>query len=78
MYLECDCSQITLKEWEEKMKGTKPISYKWLVGRIRKKLPELYCALGLNLYNPYCHKCRANKKYYILVHSSIEYFILKH
>lgn len=77
MTLECDCSQITKLEWEKKMKGSRPLSYKWLVDRIKKHLPELYYGLGLEYYNPYEKQCRVNKRYYILVHSATEYFILK-
>lgn len=77
MYLECDCSQISIEEWERKMKGNRPINYDWLVRRIKKHLPELYEVLCLEYYNPYHDKCRSNKRYYILVHSAIEYFIRK-
>ncbi|RGV41853.1 hypothetical protein DWW14_10710 [Bacteroides uniformis] len=77
MYLECDCSQISLTEWEQKMKNSRPINYGWLVGRIRRNLPLLYSELCLNFYNPYQDKCRVNKEYYILVHSATEYFIRK-
>lgn len=47
MELECNCTNITIEEWNQKMKDTKPISYKWLVGKIRKNLPWLYDALYL-------------------------------
>lgn len=77
MYLECDCSQISIEEWEEKMKDSRPINYKWLVCRIRKNIPLLYKELCLNFYNPYENRCRVNKQYYILVHSATEYFIRK-
>ena len=59
------------------MKGARPLSYKWLLCRIRKHLPELYYDLELEYYNPYEKQCWVNKRYYILVHSAIEYFILK-
>lgn len=77
MYLECDCSQISIEEWERKMKGNRPINYDWLVRRIKKHLPEVYEGLCLKYYNPYQDKCKSNKRYYILVHSAIEYFIRK-
>lgn len=77
MYLECDCSQISMAEWEEKMKGSRPINYKWLICRIRKHIPLLYKELCLNFYNPYESQCRVNRRYYILVHSATEYFIKK-
>lgn len=59
------------------MKESRPLSYKWLVDRIKKHLPELYYGLGLEYHNPYEKQCRVNKRYYILVHSATEYFILK-
>lgn len=77
MELECDCSQISLSEWKRKMKGCRPINYRWLVNRIKKHLPQLYEALCLNYYNPRENECRVNQDYYILVHSATEYFIRK-
>ncbi len=77
MELECTCADINIDEWNSKMKHSRPINYKWLVRRIKKHLPWLYDALGLNYYNPWENDCRSNRKYYILVHSGIEYFILK-
>lgn len=77
MTLECNCTQISKEEWEKKMKGSRPLSYKWLICRIKKHLPKLYYDLGLDFYNPYEEQCRVNKRYYILVHSAIEYFISK-
>ena len=59
------------------MRGARKCSYKRLVARIKKELPELYNALCLNLYNPYEESCQQTKTHYILVHSSIEYFIHK-
>lgn len=53
MYLECDCSQISIEEWERKMKGNRPINYDWLVKKIKKHLPEVYEGLCLKYYNPY-------------------------
>lgn len=77
MILECNCTQISYLEWEKKMKGIRPISYTWLISRIKKHLPELYNVLGLEFYNPFENQCGVNDRYYILVHSAIEYFILK-
>lgn len=77
MYYECCCADISMKEWKDKMKGAKPINYKWLVSRIKKHIPMLYKELFLDYYNPYAEQCKSNKEYYILVHSSIEYFIKK-
>lgn len=78
MELECNCSQISIQEWERKMKGIRPISYKWLVAKIKKHLPLLYEDLCLNIYNPYENNCGVTDEYYILCHSAIEYFIRKH
>lgn len=78
MEYECNCTNISAEEWAKKMKCAKPISYKWLVGRIKKNIPRLYQALALEFPNPYCDKCSQTKEYYILAHSAIEYFIRKH
>lgn len=77
MTYECNCSDITKNEWDRLMKGARPISYKWLVSRIKKHLPSLYKELSLDLFNPYWQHCKATKTHYILVSSSIEYFIRK-
>ena len=77
MEYECNCTETTINEWNEKTKDAKPISYKWLVSRIKTHLPWLYEALALDFYNPWESECRSNKEYYILVHSAIEYFIKK-
>ena len=42
-----------------------------------KELPELYSALTLNFYNPWCDQCKQTRTHFILVHSAIEYFIKK-
>ena len=77
MYYECSCADITSEEWKRKMKGSKPINYKWLVAKIKKHLPQLYDDLSLDFYNDFQDKCRVNRYYYIRVHSAIEYFIKK-
>lgn len=77
MVYECCCADLSLNQWKERMKGIKPISYKWLVARIKKHLPQLYEDLLLQYHNPYENKCGVTKEYYILVHSAIEYFIKK-
>lgn len=77
MEYESNCTNITIDEWDQKMKGARKISYDWLVRRIKKHLPWLYEALALNLYNPWENDCCSTKEYYILVHSGIEYFIRK-
>lgn len=78
MTYECSCSDISLVEWNKKMKGIKPINYKWLVAKIKKHLPHLYESLMLKYHNPYENYCGVNQEYYILVHSATEYFIRKH
>lgn len=77
MTYECNCSDISLSRWNELMNGAKPIKYQWLIKKIRKHIPGLYRELLLDLYNPYHHQCKSTKTHYILVHSSIEYFIRK-
>ena len=77
MYLECTCQNITIDRWNELMKNTKPINYKWLVNKIKKEMPYLYKELSLQYINPYAGQCMVSKTHYILVHSSIEYFICK-
>jgi len=77
MELECTCVGIGMSRWNRLMKGAKPLNYDWLVRRIRKHMPDLYEALGLDFYNPYCEQTRVTRTHYILVHSSIEYFIRK-
>ena len=77
MELECTCSSITCDEWNNLMKKSKPINYDWLKNKVRKHLPELYSALCLDYPNPYGWQSKATKTHYILVHSAIEYFILK-
>ncbi len=77
MTLECTCSNISNQEWERLMKGAKPINYEWLIKKVKKNLPDLYQTLCLDYYNPYMSQCKVTKTHYILVHSSIEYFITK-
>lgn len=77
MTYECCCSDISKQEWEQKMKGIKPINYKWLVAKIKKHLPQLYEELALQCYNPWENNCGRTSEHYILVHSAIEFFIRK-
>ena len=77
MYYETCCTLTTLDEWRRLMKGARKASYKRLVQRIKRELPDLYDALSLNCYNPYWEQCRQTKTHYILVSSAIEYFIRK-
>ena len=59
------------------MRGARKCSYKKLVNKIKKELPRLYEELLLNVPNPYAGYCKQTNTHYILVHSMIEYFILK-
>ena len=77
MYLECTCSDIDINRWNELMKGARKCSYKRLVARIKRELPDLYDSLMLDYYNPYEGQCKQTKTHYILVSSMIEYFIRK-
>lgn len=77
MKLEYTCCEITLDKWNDLMKGSKPINYDWLKNKIRKHLPDLYKDLYLDYNNPYGQQSKVTKTHYILVHSSIEYFIKK-
>ena len=77
MYYETNCACVTIDEWNALMKGARKCSYKRLVARIKKELPDLYESLTLNFYNPWYEQCQHTKTHYILVHSAIEYFIHK-
>lgn len=77
MELVATCVNITQSEWDNLMKGARPLNYEWLKRRIKKNLPNLYNDLCLDYYNPWCEQCKVTKTHYILVHSAIEYFIRK-
>ena len=77
MELECTCIGIGIDRWNQLMKGNKPLNYEWLRRKVKKHLPELYDSLGLDYYNPYENHTSVTRTHYILVHSSIEYFIKK-
>lgn len=77
MYLECTCADVTQKQWDRLMYKARCMPYKKLLSVIKKNLPDLYYALGLNYPNPYSTQCRQTDTHYILVHSAIEYFIRK-
>ena len=38
----CNCSDVSLGEWEELMKDNYPIDYQELVSKIKCELPRLY------------------------------------
>ena len=73
--LDCTCVGIGVNKWERLMKGATRANKRKLNALVRKEMPELYEALALNLYNPYHYY--KTKTHFILVHSSIEYFLLK-
>lgn len=73
----CNCSDVSLSEWEELMKDNYPIDYQELVSKVKRELPRLYKELTLDYYNPYGDQSCQTKTHYILVHSAIEYFIEK-
>lgn len=77
MYLDCTCVNISIETWNNLMRGAYKVSYKNLLRKILKDMPEFYYAIGLNYGNPYSEQCRQTKTHYILVHSAIEYFIKK-
>ena len=77
MCYETNCTQLRLCEWEKLMNGARKCSYKRLVARVKREIPELYNTLCLNFYNPFEEQCQQTKTHFILVHSGIEYFIRK-
>lgn len=72
---ETNCTEISITRWNQLMKGARRANKKKLNSLVKKELPDLYEALSLNLYNPYDYY--QTKTHYILVHSTIEYFICK-
>jgi hypothetical protein len=77
MYYETCCVDTTFDEWKQLMKGARKASYKRLVRKIKRELPDLYNTLLLDFYNPFWEQCQQTKTHYILVSSAIEYFIHK-
>lgn len=77
MYYETNCTAVSIDKWNALMKGARKCSYKRLVAKVKKEIPELYNSLFLDCYNPWKNDCKQTKTHYILVHSAIEYFIHK-
>lgn len=77
MRYDTNCTCCSIEQWNALMKGARKASYRRLVERIRKELPEVYERLALWAPNPYAESCRQTKTHYILVHSAIEHFILR-
>lgn len=73
LYLECCCSDISLREWGRLMIGSKQANKKEVDKLVKLYLPKLYSQLALNHYNPYIYY--RTKTHLILIHSGIEYFL---
>ena len=71
------CATFSQTECERLLRGSRRVSYKRMVAKIKKELPELYKELALQYYNPFEDQCSQTKTHYILVHSATDYFILK-
>lgn len=72
--LECTCVGISQGLWERYMKNATKANKRIIDRLVKKHLPELYEGLCLKSYNPYNYF--KTRRHLILVHSSIEYFIL--
>ena len=77
MYYETNCTAVSIDKWNALMKGAIKCSYKRLVAKVKREIPELYKSLCLDMYNPWEDDCKQTKTHYILVHSAIEFFIRK-
>lgn len=77
MELYATCAELTCKQVNELLKDAVPTDYKTLVEKIKVQLPDLYEKLALEFYNPWEDACTETEKYYVLVHSAIEYFLTK-
>lgn len=77
MTYETNCTCCSMDRWTELMRGARKCSYKRLVSRIKRELPELFRDLALEYYNPWEEECHQTRTHYILVHSAVEYFIRK-
>ena len=66
MVYETNCTEITQNKWSELMKYGRKCSYRLLVARIKRELPELYHALALQFYNPYAEQCRQHIIYWFI------------
>lgn len=72
--LECTCVGIGTDKWESLMQGATHANHAQINKLVKLHLPELYGDLMLNYYNPYNYFKTAT--HLILVHSSIEYFLM--
>jgi len=75
MYLYGTCSGVSGDEYENLFKGTKQVSGKHIRKLIKKHIPDLYYAIGLEFPNPYEHQSRVKDGLFIYIHSAIDYFI---
>ena len=73
LWLEATCCNINLSQWEQWMAGATRGDKRRIDSLVRRRLPDLYEALSLNLWNPY-HYFKT-RRHLILVHSAIEYFL---
>ena len=71
------CAEVSLKEWNDLMRGKKRFSYKTLCKMVKDEYPKMYVNLSLDLYNPWSKDTYQTKTHYILTHSATEYFFLK-
>lgn len=73
--LEATCASITSRQWNKWMAGAVKANGSKIRAMIKKQLPDLYEALGLDFWNPWEHQCKRTKRHLIYVHSAIEYFL---
>ena len=72
--LDCTCVGIGVDRWDELMQGATHANRAQIDSLVKLHLPELYEELMLNLYNPYDYY--KTETHLILVHSSVEYFLM--
>lgn len=70
-----NCSNISINEWNDLMKGSTKANGSLIRNLIKKHLPDLYDSLCLDFNNPYEDQSRKKQGMFIYVHSAIEYFI---
>jgi len=73
LYLDCTCVGIDIERWDQLMERATKANKRTINNLVKRHLPDLYKALGLNYRNPYNYF--KTKEHLVLVHSSIEYFL---
>ena len=73
---DCTCESISIYKWEKLMYKCLRADKRKINNMVRKQIPYLYNMLSLNIYNPY--EYYKTNTHYILVHSSIEYFLRRY